>query len=244
MSYKEFEAFIGEMCQEDMVEDYWYDEGVLEAEEMLKKFSFKDWKLLQENIKNKPAKWQERVIYSFDGENSEQELEIILSIIHTSDKEVLLTCVDTLRSIMNVDMESEICLSPKLIEKIQAMADSEQIIVKKISNDFLKKLELQELKNCSKEERLLSLAEQIGDRIRYKAYSEAEACFVVNQLIKHDLLSFSYETREQILYVLSDAVTRYQLYDKVNLTGIFKIQDRLEEDLKEYVKELVKFTEE
>lgn len=124
----------------------------------------------------------------------------------------------------------------------ESQFDSEHIIMQKVDSDFIKKPELQELKNCKNEKQLLRLAEQMGDRIRYKAYTQAEAVFVANQLMKQNLLSFQYETREQILYVLSDAVTGYQLYDKVNLENILNIKDSLEEDLKEYVEEMISDT--
>lgn len=74
MIIEDFVKFINDVSKENASEDYWYDVGVDEAQNMLKEFSREDWSLLRKLIKDKPVEWQKKVIYSFDGENAEQEI--------------------------------------------------------------------------------------------------------------------------------------------------------------------------
>ena len=61
-----FVKFLDEIFVENTSEDYWYDVGVDEVQNMLRKFSREEWKLLGRLIKIKSTEWQKKVIYSFD----------------------------------------------------------------------------------------------------------------------------------------------------------------------------------
>ncbi len=61
-----FVKFLDEIFVENASEDYWYDVGVDEVQNMLRKFSREEWKLLGRLIKIKSTEWQKKVIYSFD----------------------------------------------------------------------------------------------------------------------------------------------------------------------------------
>lgn len=60
-----------------------------------------------------------------------------------------------------------------------------------------------------------------------------------NELIKIDLLSVNYETRGQILNALCDAVSYYNICSEVKWNSIISDKEKLEDDLKEYVDEIV-----
>ena len=59
-----FVKFLDEIFVENTSEDYWYDVGVDEVQNMLRKFSREEWKLLRRLIKIKSTEWQKKVIYS------------------------------------------------------------------------------------------------------------------------------------------------------------------------------------
>lgn len=77
MIIEDFEKFINEVSTENASEDYWYDIGIDEAQNLLVRFLQEDWSLLRKLIKNKSVEWQKKVIYSFDGENAEQNYILI-----------------------------------------------------------------------------------------------------------------------------------------------------------------------
>lgn len=95
--------------------------------------------------------------------------------------------------------------------------------------------ELEKLKKCDKEDDLIELAEEIGDKIIFRGYSQEQVIYIVKGLVKINLLSVKYETREEILNVLCDAVANYNIKDQIEWRNILSIKDKLEDDLKEYI---------
>lgn len=103
-------------------------------------------------------------------------------------------------------------------------------------------MELQELKNIrsyNDENDLIRILEKIGDKILAKVYDEKEILALVSELAKADLLSMKYETREEILNVLCDAVSYYDIRSKIKWENILEQKEQLEDDLKEYVKDFL-----
>ena len=99
--------------------------------------------------------------------------------------------------------------------------------------------ELDKLKKYSTETDLIKIIEEIDDKVIFKGYTKEEILCLVNEIVKIDLLSVKYETREEVLYFLCDALSYYDISSSVNLTSIIKIKDKLENDLKEYIEELI-----
>lgn len=99
--------------------------------------------------------------------------------------------------------------------------------------------ELEELKSYSTETDLMKIVEKITDKVYFRGYDRQEIISLVNEIIKIDLLSVKYETREEILYFLCEAVGYYGCLEGVKWESIINIKDKLEDDLKEYVAELI-----
>lgn len=99
--------------------------------------------------------------------------------------------------------------------------------------------EIKRIDNCKNEIELIKLAEEIGDKILFKHYNEKQVENLVNKLLKLDFLSVKYETREEILNVLCDAVSNYNISSKIDWINISNIVNQLEDDLKEYVIEFL-----
>ncbi len=81
--------------------------------------------------------------------------------------------------------------------------------------------------------------EEIDDKILFRGYNQEQILSLVNELLKIDLLSVDYGTREQVLNVLCDAVSYYDIHSKINWSNILSIKNRLEDDLKEYIEEFI-----
>lgn len=82
-------------------------------------------------------------------------------------------------------------------------------------------------------------AAQIGDRIRGRYYSTEQIVAIIDEYIKMDLLSMEYQTREAVLYMLSDAACYYCVKDLVNWQPLISIREKLEDDLKEYMDDII-----
>lgn len=85
---------------------------------------------------------------------------------------------------------------------------------------------------------MIKILEEIDDKIIFKGYSKEQVLDLVNEIVKIDLLAVKYETREEILYLLCAASSYYDISNCVNWASITDIKDKLEVDLKEYIKEI------
>lgn len=141
MMIEDFIRLIDDASVENASEDFWYDVGVDKAQGLLENFSKEDWNLLRNLIKDKPTEWQKRVIYSFDGGNSEEEIAIILDVIRHADRELFEICIDSLRCLTNQETKKYILERPELLEKVKSLSLESTNILQNIYRDFLKKVD-------------------------------------------------------------------------------------------------------
>ncbi|MGQ3479444.1 hypothetical protein [Paenibacillus sp. TY11] len=140
MKYEEFDKLITEMSGENASDDYWYDVGVNDAMTLLEKFSEIDWEVLGRNIMDKSLEWQKRVVYCFEEENDAREINIILSLIETTDKELFEMCIDSLRFLINDSNKDCIINNNELLDKLRKMALIDNLSGR-ICREFLNKLQ-------------------------------------------------------------------------------------------------------
>lgn len=99
--------------------------------------------------------------------------------------------------------------------------------------------EVDNIRVAKDEAEYLSILESIGDKITFKVYSVEEIQFIITELLKEDILSFSYALREQMLYVISEACGYYDIKSNVDFNKLLEIVNFVENDLKEYINEVV-----
>lgn len=99
--------------------------------------------------------------------------------------------------------------------------------------------ELEYLKKCNTETDLIKLIQEIDDKVIFNGYNFEQMLYLVNEIIRIDLLSIKYETREEILHFICDVIAHYGFLDGVKWECIIKIKDKLEDDLKEYITEFM-----
>lgn len=99
--------------------------------------------------------------------------------------------------------------------------------------------EVDNIRAAKDEAEYLSILESIGDKITYKSYNTEEVQFIITELLKEDILSFSYTLREQILYVICEANGFYDIKNNVDLGRLSEIVNFVEDDLKEYINEAI-----
>ena len=98
---------------------------------------------------------------------------------------------------------------------------------------------LEKVKNYETENDLVKILQEIDDTIVFRGYNKEQVLYLVNEIIKIDLLAVKYDTREEILHLLCDAISYHSIYNCVNWARIVDIKDKLEDDLKEYVEEFM-----
>lgn len=99
----------------------------------------------------------------------------------------------------------------------------------------MKLKEVSEIEKCTDEDKPIKILEEIGDKVIFRGYQEEQVILLADKLIKLDILSMEYKTREEILSVLCDMVSYYDILSKIDRDSILNLEDRLESDLKEYV---------
>lgn len=96
-----------------------------------------------------------------------------------------------------------------------------------------------EMLTISDEKNIEELVSQMSDRIRMLDYSKEQLLVLIEDYVKMNLLNMKYQTREAILNMICDAVNYYDIRKDINCKPLIAIRDALEEDLKEYVDEIV-----
>ncbi|EOL8988786.1 hypothetical protein ACM92P_003339 [Cronobacter dublinensis] len=104
--YKNFDLCISCFSDDNNPGDYWYDYAIVEATEILNQFNESDWTSLVDSLDNKSIFWKMRLVECLGDLNNTYELTIILALIEINDNELIVSCIDALRTI-NIDSLSE-----------------------------------------------------------------------------------------------------------------------------------------
>lgn len=117
--------------------DYWYDCAILEAIEILKQFSQKDWDLLLKQLNFQSLFWKKRLVECLGDLQNQYELKVILSIICTENEDLFITCIDALRGLDLSCLDSE---KKQLLQRTQAILKATiSLSSKRILTEFLYK---------------------------------------------------------------------------------------------------------
>ncbi len=136
--FDEFDKYILEFAVEDFAVDYWYDEGVDIAENMICKFEDNDWKALLEAVPERTIEWQRRLAYCMHDGNDLNQLKILLNLVETDDSELFEIVVDSLRGFTSEESLSLIQGDLRIISKIEELMPKVGDATKKVFEEFLK----------------------------------------------------------------------------------------------------------
>ena len=138
--FNEFDKYILEFAVEDFAVDYWYDEGVDIAENMLHEFGDNDWKILLETIPERTIEWQKRLAYCMHDGSDLNQVRVLLELANTDDSELFEIVVDSLRGFTSEEsltlIQNDMQIGSKIKELIPKMGDA----TKRVFKEFLKKL--------------------------------------------------------------------------------------------------------
>lgn len=137
--FDEFDKYISEFAVEDFAVDYWYDEGVDIAENMLHEFSNNDWKSLLEIIPKRTVEWQKLLAYCMHDGNDLNQLAVLLKLVGTEDSELFEIVVDSLRGFTSKESLNLIQNNLQVVSKIKELLPKAGETTKRVFEEFLKK---------------------------------------------------------------------------------------------------------
>ena len=98
---------------------------------------------------------------------------------------------------------------------------------------------LMEVLRILDEKKLEELVSNMDDRIRMHDYSKEQLLLLIEDYVTINFQGMKYQTREAILNMICDAVNYYDIGKDLNWESIIAIREDLEDDLKEYVDEII-----
>ena len=63
-------------------ENYWYDEGVDIARDIISNFTENDWKLLLEQLSEQNIEWKKKLAYCLYDDSNKYELLVLLELLN------------------------------------------------------------------------------------------------------------------------------------------------------------------
>ncbi len=136
--FDEFDKYIFEFAVEDFAIDYWYDEGVDVAENMLCEFAENDWKMLLEAVSERTVEWQKRLAYCMHDKNDLNQLKVLLNLAEIDDSELFEIVVDSLRNFTSKESLNLIQMDSRIVSKIEELMPKAGDATKRVFEDFLK----------------------------------------------------------------------------------------------------------
>ncbi len=138
--FDKLDEYITEFENEDYAMDYWYDEGVFIAQEMIQDFEKEDWMVLLSDLAAKSIGWKRRLAYCLHDGSDLNQLDILLKLINTDDSELFELAVDSLRSFSSRESKNMIQNNTQILVQIREMMPKVGVAAKKIFEEFLKEM--------------------------------------------------------------------------------------------------------
>lgn len=118
--------------------DSWYDLSWKDAYDALAQFDEEDWNKLKEELPHKSNKWKECMVFCFDDDENQHEVDILNSLANTEDEHLLIMVADMIRLYFRYD---KILSIQTIIQRISEIIDHVGPVSQIILYDFLKKAE-------------------------------------------------------------------------------------------------------
>lgn len=112
-------------------DDYWSDQGILEAEDVLERFENNDWLLLKTAVVKNNKRWILRCVEVLGEGETEKNIQILMAIFKTqTDVEIKEEAIESIVDIMNrIPLNSNILDGLK--EMINLVKDESIVITQK-----------------------------------------------------------------------------------------------------------------
>ena len=102
-------------------ENYWYDEGVYIARDIISNFTENDWKLLLEQLSEQNIEWKKKLAYCLYDDSNKYELFTLLELLNTDNEELLEISLDSLRDFVNKKNANFFTNNSQIINQIKRL---------------------------------------------------------------------------------------------------------------------------
>ena len=126
----------------DYSDDYWSDDVVLTARDLVERFSSSDWLTLQSAWRSRLPRWQHRCADTLSRDLEGKAVPILLEMVEADDDELVITAADSL-SATDADVSSSTLTSKALsnLHKLAKQGPVNQLTV----DQLMRKLNVQAL---------------------------------------------------------------------------------------------------
>ena len=125
---------------QEFSDDYWSDNAEFCACNLVKQLTCLDWNILHTSWKNRSILWQVRCAEILDWGDINQAIPLLLDMIASENDELTLAAADSLRSLNLVELDFPVCIDEKVLARLQAVKETENI-AKRIINKLLRQLQ-------------------------------------------------------------------------------------------------------
>lgn len=120
--------------------NYWYDEGVDTAQDMISHFTDDDWKLLLERLSKQDVEWKKKLAYCLYDNRNPYELSVLLELLNTDDDELLEISIDSLRDFISKETVDYLLHNPQIMKQIKKLYHNSSKPTQMILKDFMNKI--------------------------------------------------------------------------------------------------------
>ncbi len=120
--------------------NYWYDEGVDIAQDIISHFTDDDWKLLLERLSKQDMEWKKRLAYCLYDNSNPYELSVLLELLNTDDDELLEISLDSLRDFISKETIDFLLHNPQMIKRIKELYYNSSKPTQMMLKDFMNKI--------------------------------------------------------------------------------------------------------
>ncbi|HMU64694.1 MAG: hypothetical protein U1E82_07205 [Nitrosomonas sp.] len=135
-NFNEFSRYISK----NFTIDYWEDNAITYAKQLISKFRTEDWEILESNWIKKPSHWRNYCAQVLSSGAPKFAVRILLDMINNLDDELTISAADSLRS-MDINF-ADLIISSSILERLKQIRNKDSKITTLIITDLLNKLSI------------------------------------------------------------------------------------------------------
>lgn len=134
--FEKLDSYLLDFVNENSSEDFWYDYAYMQVQELLNKFTPRDWEKMYQNINDKSDLWKIRVAYCVDEDTGMNGFKFLLGLMNEVD-EVAEYAIDSLRSFDKESYKKLIISDKTITDKAENLLKNASLPVKRMLEEFL-----------------------------------------------------------------------------------------------------------
>lgn len=138
-AFQELDAYLGQAFSVDS----WSDEAILSACVLVQKMTPIDWDALKSSWRARPKEWQYRCAEILSQADPRQAVPVLLDMLQTPDGELAVAAADALRALPVGERNAPV--SPKVVERLQALTKEYPGLVAQTVNELLKDIQVKDI---------------------------------------------------------------------------------------------------